>query len=176
MPNRKRSQTGRTWSYHQLWMIPDHAVARLVVQLVVPSDDWWCHPLHDIAFGSSTTHDLSRLVARPYDWWYRQCFPSWYQNTWRRLWGSGHSPLRSPNRAGCHDWSYVRSLDTIIDRIRSVGDRYHYSRKIIYTYTIGFATDLLQSLVIAREIVRPIVRWPTTSQIPIAVCDRYWRS
>ena len=33
----------RSWSHHKLWMVADHTVARLVVQLIVPPDDWWCH-------------------------------------------------------------------------------------------------------------------------------------
>ena len=56
--------TSRVWSHHQLWIIADHAVARLVVQLVVSPDDWWCHPLYDIMFGKATIRDLSRFVAR----------------------------------------------------------------------------------------------------------------
>ena len=59
--------TSRAWLHHQLWMIADHEVARLVAQLVVTSNGWWCHPLCDITFSSATTRDLSRFVARLFD-------------------------------------------------------------------------------------------------------------
>lgn len=64
--------TSRAWTHHQSCMIAGQVVARLVVLLVLPPDDWWCHLSYDLTIGSATSHDLSRLVARPYDWWYHQ--------------------------------------------------------------------------------------------------------
>ena len=80
--NRKRSQTGLTCSVHQSWVIAGPTVARLVVQLVLPPDNWWCHLWHDLTIGSATSHALSRLVARPYDRRYHLSLAARDQYTW----------------------------------------------------------------------------------------------
>ena len=64
--------TSREWSHHQSCMIVGQSVARLVVQLVVPPDDWWCHLSYDLTIDIKTSHDQSRLVARLCDRLYHQ--------------------------------------------------------------------------------------------------------
>ena len=136
-------------------MIADHAVARLVVQLVVPPYDWWWQPSCDIAFGSATIRGLSRFVARLCDWWYEQ----------------SHDRSQMPrvvvrSVAGRDDSSYDRSLDAIIDR--TIGQR---SLPLVARLpTTDLAIDILQSLVIARPRVRLIAK--DKSQYSTATGDR----
>ena len=81
--------TCRACSHHQSLMIAGPTVARLVVQLVVPPDNWWCHLWDDLTIGSATSHDLSRLVARPYDWWYHLSLAARDRYTWSASGDSG---------------------------------------------------------------------------------------
>ena len=57
-------------------------LTQLVVQLVVPPDNWWCHLWWDLTIRSATSHDLSRLVTRPYDWWYHLSLAARDLYTW----------------------------------------------------------------------------------------------
>ena len=83
--------------------------------------------------------------------------------------------------AESHNWSYDRSPSATIDRtidrrvLRLIYDRSQDSRidrtidrlwlpLVVRFPTMDHAIDLLQSLFVARPRVRPIVRWPTTSQ------------
>ena len=142
IPSRKRSQTGPTWSYHQLRMVAPLVVHdRGTSSRKIGDDDWWCH----LSYGSAISHDLSRLVARLYDWWYHQSFYvrkttvqvwhiEWWETTnkcWRKImigWPIARlatidrtSGRRLPRLivravAGCHEWSHDRSLVTTSDR------------------------------------------------------------
>ena len=144
-------------------MIADHAVALLVVQLVVPPDDWWCHPSYDITFGSATTRDLSRIVARVCECWYDQLY-DWWQMP--RL------VVRSV--AGLDDWPYDRSHDAMIDR--TIGRRTHW-------LTYDRAQDAIIDRTIGQWSLPLVARLPTTDlainnlqlfgdrQIPFAIYD-----
>ena len=81
------------------------------MQLVVPPDNWWCHPSYDVTFGSVITHDLSRLDARPH-----QSIAPWHYKMWKCFWGSGHSSYDAEAMVGVPDRSQNPSTDLTIDR------------------------------------------------------------
>ena len=115
--------TSREWSHHQSCMIVGQSVARLVVQLVVPPDDWWCHLSYDLTIGSKTSHDQSRLVARLCDRLYHQSLaPRDQYIYWGGFWSSGHSPLQPfyiwmmTTYDRSYDWSLVVTIDRTIGR------------------------------------------------------------
>ena len=106
----------RALSHYQLWMIADHAVSRLVVQLVVSPGEWWCHPSYDITFGSATTRELSRFVARLRAWWYDQLYD---RSQMPRL-IYDRSNVATIYRAigrGCQNWACVLSQDATSDSV-----------------------------------------------------------
>ena len=115
-----QSQQGR-WSRSKIVTCDSksQAVARLAGQLVVPPDDWWCHPSYDVTFDSAITHDLSRLVARPYDRWYTNRLLPDTRNC-GDVSGVQVTPHTTPDAmAGVPDMSQ----NPTIDRIRSIAER-----------------------------------------------------
>ena len=102
IPNRKRSQTGLTWSYHQSCMLAPPVVNdrgchnRTIGRAT--GGNWWCHLWYDLAINSATSHDLSRLVARPHDWWYHLSLATRDQYTWSASGDSGHARRENASR------------------------------------------------------------------------------